>query len=167
MVVTSSMSHREVWRELHGEENERIYQLTRRVDFEMDMGTATLEQQKHALWRMRNACHRLADPANHDREDLFGEWKMGEAPVHPFFEPRAGKTDADEAETTPDCSASGASSSGSQPPLKKEPTSRSSSPNGRDVENRVGSPTSTEPFDPVEAKKRFERKLARTAGEIA
>jgi hypothetical protein len=92
MIVTSSMSHREVWKELRGEENERLDQLTRRIDLELDMGKATLEEQKQALWRIRQACHRLEDPANHDREDLFGEWALGSEPIHPLFQPRTDTT---------------------------------------------------------------------------
>jgi hypothetical protein len=122
MIVTSCASHKETWRELNGEENERIDQLTRRIDLELNMTTATKEERELALWRMRNACHRLSDPANHDREDLYGSWEMGAAPVHPFFQLKAGRVELDLEDTEPGES-SGASSSGE--PLTKKPRQES------------------------------------------
>ena len=74
VIITCSKSHSELWAELDGTSNENLWQLTRRLHEEIEIIHDNVEEQKQLVIRMREAVARMRDPANWDREELFGEW---------------------------------------------------------------------------------------------
>jgi hypothetical protein len=180
IVVTCSRPHDVLWQELGGTENENLRQLTRRIDTELHVHAGNVDEQKRVVHQMRAAVQRLKNPANWDGEDeIFGSWDSNTPLVPPMFQKRPrpegeAESPPPEPKRTPprwkfpkaefirltgggpvssSSSETGtSSSSGDQTPA--EPASSSSGP------ARSLTPASTDEFDPHEAKRRFERRLA-------
>jgi hypothetical protein len=164
VVVTCSRPHDVLWRELGGTENENLRQLTRRLDTELHVTRDNVEEQKRVVFQMRAAVQRLKDPANWDGEDpIFGTWDSSTPLVHPMFQKRP-RPEGEPA------------SSSSPAPKRPEHEDRSRSPRrtlhrlttaeleaAGIVEASDEPPSPTEDFDPHEAKRNFERKLAEVA----
>lgn len=82
VIFTSAKSHAELWAEVTGRENERLFQLTRRITKEVQF-PISMEEKMSLLREMRLA----AASQQQDTDDLYGSWRRGE-PV-PYMPPAA------------------------------------------------------------------------------